>query len=226
MEQAHGAAGRVIVAFLAGDVAVVQIARRLEIHHGDLGMQQRGVDPLALAGLFAFQQRGQDAQRGIQAGAGIGDRQAGAHRPLAGQAGDRHQSAHALDDLVEARPARVGAGLAESGDAGEDQPGVDPAQRFIVDAQPLLDVRAPVLDHHVGLGRKAPEHFKTLRRFQVEGQRALVAVQVLEVAAPAVGREHGFVGIDARRRLYPDHVSAEVGEHAHAGGAGPHAGEV
>jgi hypothetical protein len=37
-------------------------------------------------------------------GVEVGDRDADAHRPLARQAGDRHQPAHALRDLVEARP--------------------------------------------------------------------------------------------------------------------------
>ena len=32
----------------------------------------------------------------------VGDRNADPHRPLAGQAGDRHQPAHALGDLIEA----------------------------------------------------------------------------------------------------------------------------
>jgi len=39
---------------------------------------------------------------------------------LARMAGDRHQAAHALGDLIEARPLEVGAVLAETGDAGED----------------------------------------------------------------------------------------------------------
>ena len=38
----------------------------------------------------------------------VGDRDADAHRPLPGQPGDRHQPAHALRDLVEARPVGIG----------------------------------------------------------------------------------------------------------------------
>ena len=81
------------------------------------------------AGDFALEQRDQDAERAEQAGAEIGDRNADAHRALARQAGDRHQPAHALRDLVEARPVAIGAVLAEAGDAGEDDALVDLAQR-------------------------------------------------------------------------------------------------
>ena len=51
-------------------------------------------------------------------GAQIGDRDADAHRALPGSSGDRHQSAHALRDLVEARARRERTCLAEAGDAG------------------------------------------------------------------------------------------------------------
>ncbi|CPK17390.1 Uncharacterised protein [Bordetella pertussis] len=225
-EQPHGAAGGMVVAFLRGHVAVVQVARRLEIHHGDLRMQQRGMHPLPLPGLLAFEQRGQDADGGVQAGAGIGHRQPGAHRPLAGQPGHRHQAAHALRDLVEAGPAGIRAALPEAGNAGQDDARVDGAQRFIIHAQARFHVRAPVLHHHVGAGHQAPEHRHPFGLFQVERQRPLVAVQVLEIAAPAVGGEHRLVGIDARRRFDPDHVRAEIGQHAHTGRAGPHARQV
>jgi hypothetical protein len=68
-----------------GTCALDQEARRLEIHHRDLGFEQRGLDPLALAGGFALGERDQRADRAIKPGGGIGDRDAGAHRALAGQ---------------------------------------------------------------------------------------------------------------------------------------------
>ena len=51
----------------------------------------------------------------------VGDRNADPHRPLPRQAGDRHQSAHALRDLIEAGPVGIGPVLAETGNAGVDQ---------------------------------------------------------------------------------------------------------
>src|SRR5262244_527373 len=42
-------------------------------------------------------------------------------------------------------------GLSEAGDAAVDDARVDPGQRFVVDAEPVLHVRTEVLHHHVGL---------------------------------------------------------------------------
>ena len=57
------------------------------------------------------------------------------HRPFAGSAGDRHQPAHALRDLIEAGALVIGAILAEAGDAAIDDARVDLAQALIVDAE-------------------------------------------------------------------------------------------
>ena len=78
------------------------------------------VDVLAFLRFLALEQRDQNAERREHAGGEIGDRNADAHRPLSRQPGDRHQPAHALRDLVEARPTGIGAVLAEAGNAGID----------------------------------------------------------------------------------------------------------
>ena len=103
-EHAGGDAGRMVVAGLAGDLAGHQPARGLEVQHEDLRLQQRGVHPAPHAGALAVEQRHQDAQRQQVAGGQVVDRDADAHRPLPGHAGDRHQPAHALGDLVDAGP--------------------------------------------------------------------------------------------------------------------------
>ena len=54
LEHAGARRGRVEIAFLAGDLALHQIACRLEIEHVDLRFQQRGMDPLTLAGALAI----------------------------------------------------------------------------------------------------------------------------------------------------------------------------
>ena len=102
---------------------------RLEVEHRDLRREQRALHPLAFARLLALQQRDEDAHRAEDPGGEIGDRDADAHRTLAGQAGDRHQPAHALGDLIEAGPVAIGAVLAEAGDAGIDQARIDRPQR-------------------------------------------------------------------------------------------------
>ena len=80
----------------------------------------------------------------------IGDRDADAHRALARQAGDRHQPAHALRDLVEARPLAIGPVLAEARDAGVDEARVERLQALVIDAEPELHVGPVILDHDVG----------------------------------------------------------------------------
>ena len=97
---------------------------------------------LALLRLLALEQRHQDAERAEQAGGQVGDRDADAHRPLARQSGDRHQPAHALRDLVEARPVGVGPVLAEAGDAAVDDARVDLAQVLVVDLRAAASRRA------------------------------------------------------------------------------------
>ena len=73
--------------------------------------------PLAFAGNLALEQRGQDAHGAEQARGEVGDGNADPHRAFAGRAGDRHQPAHALRDLIEARTLVIGAVLAEAGNA-------------------------------------------------------------------------------------------------------------
>ena len=58
--------------------------------------------------------------RAEQPGREVGDRNADPHRALARRAGDRHQPAHALRDLIEARALAIGTVLAEAGDAAID----------------------------------------------------------------------------------------------------------
>src|SRR5262249_41178234 len=127
LEYAGRDAGRVIVAGLAGHILGDQPARRLEIGERDLRLKQRGAHPLALARDLPLEQGDEDTERAKNSGAEIRDRNAGAHRALARQAGDPHQPAHALRNLIEARPLAIRAVLAEAGDAGVDEA---PVERF------------------------------------------------------------------------------------------------
>ena len=175
-----------------GHVARHQPARGLEIQHGDLRLQQRGLHPLAFAGDLALQQGDERAHGGVVAAGEIGNRHADAHRALAGQTGDRHQAAHALGDLVEARTVGIGAVLAEAGQAHVDEPRIDRAQRLVVDAEPLLHVGPVVLDQHVGGGRQLLQDRDALGRLEVERDAALVAVQVEEIGAVARPAQSGL----------------------------------
>jgi hypothetical protein len=110
----------------------------LEVQHGDLRLQERGLHPLPFAGDVAFEQRDERAHGGVVAAREVRDRHADAHRPLARQPGDGHQAAHALGYLVEARPVAVGAVLAEAGQAHVHEARVDLAQRLVIEAEPVF----------------------------------------------------------------------------------------
>src|SRR3954467_9990720 len=118
-------AGRMIVAGLFGHLAGDQPARGLEIEHRDLRRQQRAFDPLALARNLALQEGDENAHRAEDPGREISDRDADAHRPLPREAGNRHQSAHSLRDLIKTRTVAIRPALSETGDTGVDQTRVD-----------------------------------------------------------------------------------------------------
>ena len=212
-----------IVAGLLGHFAADQIARGLEVEHENLRLQQRGLDVLAFVRFLAFEQGDENAERREQSGGKIGDRNADAHRPLPRQAGNRHQPAHALRDLIEAGPVGVGPVLAEAGNAGIDQARIDLGEGLIVDAEPLLHVGAEILHHDVGLLDHALERGQSRRRLQIERHAALVAVQVLKVRTLARPAHRLF---RSRRRFDLDDIGAPIGELAHAGRSRPHPGEI
>ena len=81
----------------------------------------------------------------------IGHRNADAHRPTPGHPGDRHQPAHALRDLVEARTVAIRPVLPEAGDAGIDDPRIDRLQALVIDPEAELHVRPVVLHHHISV---------------------------------------------------------------------------
>src|SRR5262249_52765752 len=128
LEDARRDAGWMVVAGLAWHLLRVEPARALEIEHEDLRLQKRGGHLLALARLLALKQRHQDAERTEETGREIGDRDADPHRASTGLAGDGHEAAHALRDLVEAGPVAVGTVLAEARDAGVDEARIEGAQ--------------------------------------------------------------------------------------------------
>ena len=217
-EASHRHARRVVVARLRRNLVVDGPPGGLEVHHRDHRFQQGGLHPAAGPGPVPVMQGDQHADGEIETGGQIGHGNPGARRLGARQAGDAHQAAHPLGDLVDAAPVGVRAVLAEAGDRSVDQARVPGVHGVEVEAQAVLDRGAHVLDQHVGGVDQAHQHVAALRRLQVQGQRPLVAVQVLEVGAvPAVRGQARRR--QAGRRLHPDDVGAPVGELADAGGA-------
>ena len=182
---AGGHEGGVVVAGLGGDFGVDGPAGGLEVEHGDLGFEEGGVDPLAFAGAFAFEEGDEDGLGEEVAGGEVGDGDADADGAVAGESVDGHDAAEALGDLVDAGAPGVGAVLAEAGDAAVDDAGVAGAAGGVVDAEAAFDVGAVVLDDDVGALDEGEEDVDGLGLLEVEGEGALVAVEVEEVGGLA-----------------------------------------
>src|SRR3546814_1635070 len=88
---------------------------------GDLGVEQAEVDVLAEAGHATVVQRRQDRGHRVHAAHDVGDSDADLHRLALRLAGQAHDAAHALGQVVVAGARRIGAGLAEAGDRAVDQ---------------------------------------------------------------------------------------------------------
>jgi hypothetical protein len=130
-----------------------------------------------------------------------------------------------LCDLIEARALLVGAVLAKARDAGQDDPRVQGREGLVIKAQAVFDIGAVVLDHHVGALHQTLQDGSGLGLFQVEGDRAFVAVQIQRVRA--VSGTHGALGgIQARRGFDADDIGTEIGQHSYAGGARTHPGQI
>ncbi len=200
-----------MVAFLRGHLAFDGPARDLEVHHPDHRLEQRRLHPLALTRALALVQRDEDAEREVEAGGEVRHRDAHARRLGARQPGDAHQPAHALRDLVDATALGVRARLPEAGDRAEHDAWVAGVDRLVVEAEARLHRRAHVLDQDVGGVDQPEQQLTPLFRLEVEGQRALVAVEVLEVGAAAGAEDRARV-LGVHRHFDPDHVGAPVGE--------------
>ena len=200
-----------IVAGLLGNFLREEPAGRLKIEHRDLRRQQRRLHPLPRTRFLALEQRNEDPHRAEDSCRHIRDRNTDTHRALTLQPRDRHQPAHPLRDLIESRPIGIRAGLAEARDTRIDEARIDHTQGLVIDPEPMLHVGAVVLDDHVGALDEALENLAPFRRFEIERQATLVAMQILEVEpVPRTDFGGGVVG-----RFDLEHVGAPIGELPH-----------
>src|SRR5690349_4288321 len=115
--------------------------------------------------------------------------------------------------------------LAEAGNAAIDDARVDLAQALVVNAKPGLDVRAKILDHHVGLFRQAPEYFHPPGILQIERHGALVTVQILKVGAVSWSARLLAGGV-VHQGVDLDDIGAPICQLPHAGRPRADPGEV
>ena len=89
---------------------------------------------------------------------------------------------------------RIGAVLAEAGDRAIDEPRIDRAQAFVVEAVALQPADLEVLDQHVGVRREPPDERAPFLRLEIGGDRALAAIAGVEVG----GREVAAVAASTK----------------------------
>ena len=176
---------------------------RARLVHGDL-------DPLALAGALALDERAQDAGAEMDAREEVADRGAGLGRRPVGVARRIGDAAHRLDGDVHGGEVAIGAVEAEARAAAIDQARVQLAQHLVAQSQPVHDAGGEILDQHVGLLDQRQEQLPAARLLEVEDDRLLVGVQHdqrigLDLALAAAHHV-------ALRRLDLEHPRAHEGE--------------
>ena len=183
---------------------------------------------LALAGLEAADEGGGDGLRGGYGGELVGQHRADQARAAVVGAGlHRGEAREGLDDGIVGGLVGVGALLAEAVDGHVDDVGRDFADGGLVEAEPLDHAGAEVLHEHVGAGGEPPDDVGALRSLEVDGERALVAVEVEERGGEAVAAVAVGARVVARARLLDlDDVGALVGQDHGGPGARQHRGEV
>ncbi|MNR19231.1 hypothetical protein D3C85_1360110 [compost metagenome] len=104
-------------------------------------------------------------------------------------------------------------GLAVAGDGDVDQLRVDRLQRFIAQAQPIHHARAELLQDDVVVTHQLLDQLHRLRPFQVQGDAALVAVEVGVAGglAAVVGRQDTHQ-VGTAGGFHPQHLGAHVGQ--------------
>ena len=196
-------------------------------HPGQRRGQQVGLHVLPGAGGGPVVQGGHDAERGVQPGDHVEDRDPGPERRPVRVTGQAHQPGHGLHHEV--IPGQVlAAARAEAADRGVDDARVRRADRLVV--QPVAGQPAglEVLHEHVRPPGQLLRGGQVGLVLQVQRDRALVPVDGQEVGGPAlvVHRRHPLPGVVAARALHLDHVGTEVGQQHGAVRAGQHPGEV
>lgn len=96
---------------------------------------------------------------------------------------------------------------------------------FVTDAEPMLYIRAKVLDHDIGIFHHPLEQRQPGRRLQVQRKRPLIPMEIEHVIAMPRTAD-SLVGIDTARRLDLDDVRPEIGKDPAEGRSSANARQV
>ena len=198
-----------IVAGLACDFASHEVTRSLEVEEEDLCFQQARVHPASDACALPLVERCHDPEREESARDEIVDRNTDAHRAVARDPRDRHEPAHPLRNLVDATFGRIRTVLSEPADAAVDEPRIDRFHVVVGNLEAMLHLGPHVLNEHIGARDQPLESFVSGFGFEIEPNRAFIAMEVLEIAA--VAAPHNVLA-RWHRRLYTNDVRAPVGK--------------
>ena len=171
---------------------------------------------------------GHNGESGPHTGADVGHGDAHLLGVAAQIAGDAHNAADALHNLVVGGAVAVGAVGAKAGYGAIDDGGVELLDGGVVQVETPHHIGGKVFHDDIGVGGQLPEN--PLRRFvpQVEGQAALVAVDRQEIGGfGADERRPPLAGVVAAAGHFDfDDVGAVVAEHQGAERPGQGAGQI
>src|ERR687888_327640 len=181
----------------------------------------RDLDALALPGLGALVERGQDADRGVQARARVSDRGPRLEWDPVALAGQADRPAGRLRDGVERQEVAVRPVLREPLDLDVDELRVDLLDLVVAEAEALDHAGRKVLDEDVPLLDQAPQHLLALGLAEVQRHGPLVRVQQQEVPGVEARHVRGRVPplLALARAFDLDHVRPQPGQALGARGA-------
>ena len=173
-------------------------------------------------------QSGHYGKGGPHTGADVGNGHAHFLRFAAGFAGNAHQAADALHNLVISRAALVRPILPEAGNGAVDDFGVDRPDGSVFQSEACHHAGGKVLDDNIGVSSQFEENLPGLFLFEVEGQAALVAVDGKEVGAFVADKGRPpMAGVIAGSRQFDfDDLGPVVAQHQRAEGASQSPGQV
>ena len=162
---ARGDAGEGVAGALA-DRAVGVVLGDGRFQHREDRLVERDVHDLPRAGTralaalaLAIEQGHQRTDHAEEAGQGVAEADARAHRRAIGVAGQVADAAERLRDVGEAGAVAIGAGLPVAGDADEDDARVRRAQHLVAEVPAFQRAGPEILNHHVAAAHEVQREF-------------------------------------------------------------------
>src|SRR4029079_19387207 len=128
-------------------------------------------------------------------------------RRLPSFTGNAERAARGLRDHVECEALLIGAAGAEALDLAIDDARGDFLDLVVAQAQPLYGAGRHVLDGDIRLLQQTADDLEPARRFEAQGHRFLVGVELMEIPRIGLGALQPAAGIARARALDLHHLS-------------------